>query len=103
MILLFAFPNLSDDIYRFVWDGNLIGLNINPYGSMPSELVGQNNPGLSMDLYAQMNSPDYYTIYPPVTQLIFYISTWFSGNIFYSSLTIKLFSSELSMGIDCFT
>ena len=91
LILLFAFPNLSDDIYRFVWDGNLIGLNINPYGSMPSELIGQNNLGLSTDLYAQMNSPNYYTIYPPATQLIFYISTWFSGDIFYSSLTIKLF------------
>jgi alpha-1,6-mannosyltransferase len=91
VILLFAFPNLSDDIYRFVWDGNLIGLNINPYGSMPSELVAQSNLGLSKDLYAQMNSPYYYTIYPPATQLIFYISTWFGGNLFYSSLIIKLF------------
>ena len=49
IILLFAFPNLSDDIYRFVWDGSLIGLGINPYGSMPSDLINSNVEGLSID------------------------------------------------------
>jgi len=89
IILLFAFPNLSDDIYRFVWDGQLTSLNINPYGHLPSELINQNIPGLSEDFFSQMNSPEYYTIYPPITQLIFYISIWFSSDVFYMSLVIK--------------
>ncbi len=90
VVLIFAFPNLSDDIYRFLWDGQLTGLNINPYGHLPSELVNQNIFGLSAELYDQMNSPDYYTIYPPIAQLIFYITTWFGSDIFSMSIVIKL-------------
>lgn len=91
LILMFSFPNLSDDIYRFVWDGNLIELGVNPYGSTPAELMSQNVSGLSNVLLDQMNSPDYYTIYPPLTQIIFYFSTLFTDDIFRSSLVIKLF------------
>ena len=90
ILLIFAFPNLSDDIYRFIWDGQLTGLQINPYGYLPSHLIDQGIPGISADLYSQLNSPDYYTIYPPLSQLIFYISTWFSEDIFYMSMVIKL-------------
>ena len=89
ILLLFAFPNLSDDIYRFVWDGQLISQGINPYGHLPSDLMSQNVSGLSETFYTQMNSPDYYTIYPPLTQLIFYISTWFSQDVFRMSLCDK--------------
>ena len=87
--LLFSFPNLSDDIYRFIWDGELTAQGLNPYGYLPSELVKAQHPGLSMELFDRMNSPDYYTIYPPLTQLIFYISTWFNDSIFVSSFIIK--------------
>lgn len=90
LILMFAFPNLSDDIYRFIWDGQLTSLHINPYGHLPSALADQNISGLSSELFAQMNSPDYYTIYPPFAQLIFYVSTWFSSDIYEMSLVIKL-------------
>ncbi len=90
IILIFAFPNLSDDIYRFLWDGQLTSLGINPYGYLPSEVVESNVSGLSSELYNQMNSPNYYTIYPPFSQLIFYISTWFGTDIYSMSLVIKL-------------
>lgn len=88
--LLFAFPNLSDDIYRFVWDGQLTSMGINPYSAMPSDLINQRVSGLPIDVYAQLNSTDYYTIYPPITQLIFYLSTFFGENIVYSSVFIKI-------------
>ena len=90
VVLIYAFPNLSDDIYRFLWDGQLTGLGLNPYGYLPSELNGS-VVGLNATLFEKMNSPDYYTIYPPFAQLIFYISTWFSEDIFRMSLVIKFF------------
>ena len=39
LVLLFAYPWLSDDFYRFIWDGLVIGENINPYEYTPSELM----------------------------------------------------------------
>lgn len=89
IILLFAFPNLSDDIYRFLWDGQLTSLGVNPYGHLPSELMDSSRSGLSIELFHQMNSPDYYTIYPPLAQSIFYISSWFGEDSYNMSLAIK--------------
>lgn len=76
--LLFAFPNLSDDIYRFVWDGRLIVNGLNPFDRLPSDYIreGIQVPGLTADLYANLNSPDYFTVYPPVAQGIFWLACY---------------------------
>jgi len=89
LILLFAFPNLSDDIYRFVWDGQLSTQGMNPYGYLPSELISNKNNPYWQELFINMNSPEYYTIYPPFAQFIFYLSTWAGENIWWSSFIIK--------------
>ena len=39
-VLLFNIPILSDDFYRFVWDGHLTAFGINPYLHLPTALVG---------------------------------------------------------------
>ena len=31
VLMLFFIPNLSDDIYRFIWDGNLFKMGVNPF------------------------------------------------------------------------
>ena len=67
--LIFCFPNLSDDIYRFYWDGKLILAGYNPYGILPTEALNYNIGGLSKDIFDQLNSPNYYTIYPPINQV----------------------------------
>ena len=90
VILLFAFPNLSDDIYRFVWDGQLTGQGMNPYGYLPSEIRDIDQGSYWQMLFEQMNSPEYYTIYPPFTQLVFYISTWAGEHIWWSSFIVKV-------------
>mgnify|MGYP007000099231 CR=1 len=41
LALFFAYPWLSDDFYRFIWDGLVIGENINPYEYTPSELINK--------------------------------------------------------------
>ncbi len=88
--MLFAFPNLSDDIYRFVWDGQLSAYGLNPYEYLPSDIISNMDSPFWQELFTNMNSPDYYTIYPPFTQLIFFISTWAGENVWWSSFIIKV-------------
>lgn len=73
-IMIFAFPQLSDDIYRFLWDGYLSVEGTNPYGYLPSDIIAQHSGAYPTALYTDMNSPSYYTIYPPFAQLIFYLA-----------------------------
>ncbi|MCC7465293.1 MAG: hypothetical protein IT261_03435 [Saprospiraceae bacterium] len=96
-ILLFSIPNLSDDYARFLWDGNLINAGIHPFTHTPEFWMQQPEqiPGLSPELYAKLNSPRYYTVYPPVCQLIFAFSTWIfpsweAGSLFLIKLPIFL-------------
>jgi len=89
--LIFSFPNLSDDIYRFIWDGNCIDAGINPYSSLPSESLDLNISGNTQNLLEQLNSTQYYSVYPPLSQLVFYLGTigdlsWYSSGIIMKSL-----------------
>jgi hypothetical protein len=75
--LFFAPPNLSDDFYRYLWDGRLALEGASPFAHRPSELVGTpldpdrlRGPG-SERLYGNFNSPDYYSLYPPTAQAAF--------------------------------
>jgi alpha-1,6-mannosyltransferase len=98
-VLIFAFPNLSDDIYRFIWDGRMLHQGLNPYATLPSDLV--NAPSsLSRGLYDQLNSQQYYSIYPPISQLFNYLATVIESDSFYiESIIYKtlLFSSDLCL------
>jgi alpha-1,6-mannosyltransferase len=77
-LLLFSTPNLSDDYFRFIWDGHLLHAGINPFDKLPADIpiTAYSGLGLSDALFKRMNSPHYYTIYPPVLQAIFFISTY---------------------------
>ena len=59
LLLIGAFPQLSDDIYRFVWDGRLINQGVNPFAQLPAYYMQEGNqlPGLTPDLFARLNSP----------------------------------------------
>jgi len=99
-LLLFAFPFLSDDVFRFIWDGRLWHHGINPFNHLPTHFleVGNQVEGLDNSLFQQLNSPEYFTIYPPVNQLVFYVSTLlFPTSIWWSSFMMKvfLFASEV--------
>lgn len=61
-------PTLSEDAYRYLWDGSLVANGINPYRHAPSapELRGRRD-----DLLARLNHADVPTIYPPAAQLFF--------------------------------
>ncbi len=100
-ILLFSLPNLSDDLYRFIWDGRLLHQGINPFEQLPGYylLAGNEVEGITQALFDQLNSPEYFTIYPPVCQGIFAFSTWlFPKNILGTVVTMKAFFLFFEVG-----
>lgn len=68
VLLLFTTPTLSDDVYRYLWDGHLLTQGVNPY-----EFVVE-DPRLDeyeIELRELVNQPDYATPYLPAAQLTF--------------------------------
>ena len=93
LLLVPAFPLLSDDVYRFIWDGRLILQGINPFSYPPVyyQEAGRAVPGLDAALFAQLNSPAYFTIYPPLAQATFAAACWlFPHSIAGAALAMKL-------------
>ncbi len=90
--LLFSPPTLSDDFYRFIWDGRLLASGYHPFAHIPSYYI-QNKisiPGIEEALFVNLNSKDYFTVYPPVAQFIFWISAKCSSSIYGSLVIIKV-------------
>ena len=100
--ILFAIPNLSDDFYRFIWDGRLLNAGLDPFAELPSfyiETDSSDIPGITPALYSQLNSPEYFTIYPPVNQFIFWFSSLISGeSILGAVVSMRLFLLASEIG-----
>jgi len=95
LLLFFAAPNLSDDYYRFIWDGAVIKNGHNPFHYLPSEIITWENAasmGFTQELYEGFNSQNYYSVYPPVNQFIYWMSSVIGGNnIYVSGLVMRFF------------
>ena len=72
LAVLAAPVSLSDDAYRYVWDGALIVEGRDPYASRPDAIAAP--AGLGEDALERMNSPRYYSVYPPLAQASFAIA-----------------------------
>ncbi|WP_339662831.1 mannosyltransferase [uncultured Polaribacter sp.] len=104
LIFLFSIPNLSQDFYRFIWDGRMILQGFNPYLSLPETFIQQ---GLSpifeaSELYIGMGelNGSHYTNYPPLNQLCFLIAALFSSkSIFGSVIVLRLIIIFADIGI----
>ncbi|WP_370213953.1 glycosyltransferase 87 family protein [Mesoflavibacter profundi] len=89
LIFIVAIPNLSQDFYRFIWDGYLNLNNLNPYLFTPTQLVDQTIYIPNKDLlYNKMGwlSNANYSNYPPVNQLCFIIANLCPGQSILSSV-----------------
>lgn len=98
-ILFFAIPALSDDFYRFIWDGRLIAAELNPFSEVPSfYMQGKRVPGLDATLFELLNSKERYSSYPPVCQFVFWLSAELSPSSIWGSVLVMrsvLFTFEL--------
>lgn len=68
LVLLCAPPQLSDDSYRYLWDGGNLLRGINPYAAAPATVAPSPERA---QLHGRINHPQYVTIYPPMAQLVF--------------------------------
>ncbi len=92
IIFLFAEPNLSQDFYRFIWDGELLTNFKNPYLYLPKVLIEQKDLAIAnaQELYDGMGSlsPKFYSNYPPLNQLIFAVASLFGGKTILGSIIV---------------
>ncbi len=88
--LLFSVPALSDDFYRFIWDGRLLASGYHPFAEVPSYYIqnGASIPGINIDLFQKLNSSYYFTIYPPFAQFVFWLSVKISPDSVFGSMII---------------
>jgi alpha-1,6-mannosyltransferase len=81
LLWLPATPALSDDFYRFRWDGLLSSHGYSPFALTPRQVINtlDNAPALHATalapaapelrrLFPHLNSPEYFSVYPPVCQ-----------------------------------
>lgn len=85
-----AMPNLSDDIYRFIWDGAVSLEGVNPYLYTPTAFFAEHVEQPFESLYLHLNSPGYYSVYPIVIQVISAFGALASNDLYLASLIIKL-------------
>jgi hypothetical protein len=79
LIFLFQDPELSDDIFRYLFDGMMMKGGANPYAAAP-DAVKTAGPALAA-LIPLVNHGHLATIYPPAAQFIFAAGAFFGGTV----------------------
>src|ERR1019366_668070 len=82
------YPSLSDDAYRYRWEGKAQQAGYNPYSIRPSD------PGLSFlrdETYPSVSGPEYATIYGPLLEEVFWVSFILLGKVVAMKLPFILF------------
>jgi len=78
MILVLQIPNLSQDFYRFIWDGRLVISSFNPYSFIPVDIVDKVFDGQFFIVKMGDLSAHNHSNYPPFNQLIFAVGAFLS-------------------------
>ncbi len=90
LVFLVAEPNLSQDFYRFIWDGELVQNFTNPYLNIPNTLISQPDLPISNadQLYKGMGSlsAKHFSNYPPLNQLLFALAGVLGGKSILGSI-----------------
>lgn len=98
-------PNLSQDFYRFIWDGRMLIKGLNPYLATPQSYINAANLNIvpqASALYAGMGelNGSHYTNYPPVNQIIFAIAAFVSNkSILGAAIVFRLTIIIADLGI----
>jgi hypothetical protein len=87
-------PVLSDDVYRYVWDGRVLLSGVNPYAHAPADpaLAGLRD----LVIHPRINHPALRTIYPPVAEAGFALVAAISPTVLGMKLWILLHDLALA-------
>ena len=100
VLFLPSIPNLSQDFYRFIWDGRLLVLGINPYiftpeqlangllkATEPTSLEAISNAKILIQGMGSLNA-SHYSNYPPINQLCFALAALFAKTSILGSVVV---------------
>lgn len=92
LLFLVAVPELSDDYFRFVWDGRLMVAGESPFAQTPENtpetIARQIDP--DGEFREGMNSNGYFSVYPPLHQLVFYVSAYLGSSLMGTLILMRL-------------
>src|SRR5215472_4804815 len=90
--ILFVPPYLSDDIYRYVWDGRVQAAGINPYRYIPADQSLQRLR--DEKIYPRINRRDSApTMYPPMAEGVYFLTTRMSESATWMKATMMGFEA----------
>ncbi len=71
--LVLRSPDVSDDVYRFAWDGRVAAAGISPYAFAPTDPAVAH---VAPESNARVSHREIRTVYPPVAQAVFRAGAW---------------------------
>jgi hypothetical protein len=69
LVMAAAPPTLSDDVFRYVWDGRVQAAGHHPYKLAPAD--PERREFRDETVYPRINHPEIVTIYPPLAEMAF--------------------------------
>ncbi len=103
LVFMAAIPNLSQDFYRFLWDGRLVAQGVSPYLFTPNlstalEVTVEQSKLLIEGMRALNAS--HFSNYPPINQLFFAVAALFAGkSILGSAIVLRVIIILADVGI----
>jgi alpha-1,6-mannosyltransferase len=96
LITVFSTPTLSDDVYRYAWEGYLQTQGINPYVWAPdaTELIRHRNA-----VWYSVNNKNVAAIYPPLSQAFNALTFSLSGSIWGFKFLLLILDGVVIWGI----
>ena len=88
-------PSLSQDFYRYIWDGVLQLNNLNPYLFSPTEVLSKVDFPLAQQMHEAMGKlhARNFSNYPPLSQWIYFLSANFhNGDLIYPVIVLRIFA-----------
>ncbi len=95
LLLIPYIPSLSQDFYRYLWDGSIQLRGFNPYIYKPSDLLYQVSFPHANQIYEAMGSlhNNNYSNYPPFSQWVYLLAAKaYSGVLIYPILILRFFA-----------
>jgi len=92
LTVFFPEPSLSEDIYRYIWDGRVQAAGLDPYRAPPRDPQFQK---LHDEQYEKVQHKQFFTPYPPLAENVFHLLARISPSL----LLFKFFFFAVDLGL----